>query len=202
MKRIAPLALALLLAAGALLAGCAAGPQARKALYDLGPLPAQQGVALPALPPVAVADMQVPAWLDSTRFYYRLHYANGQQPHAYAQARWTMTPAQLLQQRLKARIAQHGGIALAASHGALNVPVLRIEADDFTHSFASPDQSSGHVALRASVFRGRALLAHRNFQRQVPAPSADAEGGAQALADASDAAIADMIAWLGTLNLK
>lgn len=202
MKRIVPLALALLLAAGALLAGCATGRSASAALYDLGPLPAQQSDALPALPPIAIADVQVPAWLDSTLFYYRLHYANERQPRAYAQARWTMTPAQLLQQRLKARIAQHGGVALAASHGALNVPILRIEADDFAHHFATPQQSSGHVALRASVFRGRTLLAHRNFRRQVPAPSADAEGGAQALASASDAAIADMIAWLGTLNLK
>jgi len=186
------------------LSACAiVGKTEPAALYDLGPLHAQTGAApLPALPPVSVAGVQVPVWLDSSMMFYRLHYANAQQPRPYSQARWTMTPAQLLTQHVKARIAQAGGVALPASDGALEVPVLRIEADDFTQHFASPTESAGRVALRASLFRGRSLVAQKSFHRQVPAPSADAGGGAAALAAASEGVIADIILWLHGLPLK
>lgn len=186
----------------ALLAGCATSASEQATLYDLGPLEQQQAATLPALPPIGIAEIQTPAWLDATRVFFRLNYANSQQLRPYAHARWTMTPAQLLLQRLKARIAQAGGVALSDSHGATNVPVLRIEADDFTQHFDAPRQSQAHVALRASVFRGRTLVAHRSFRQQAPAPSADAAGGARALAAASDAVIADMVTWLGALNLQ
>ncbi|HJV74615.1 MAG TPA: ABC-type transport auxiliary lipoprotein family protein [Noviherbaspirillum sp.] len=212
MKRALPITLALLVAGGStLLAGCAAGRGETASLYDFGPLPAQQSGAqsalpastpLPPLPPISIAEIQVPAWLDSTHIYYRLNYANSQQPRPYAHARWTMTPAQLLLQHLKARISQAGGVALAASHGAANIPVLRIEADDFTQNFDAPAQSSAQVILRASVFRGRTLIAHKSFVMRAPAPAADAAGGAQALAAASDAAVTDMILWLAKLDLK
>ena len=187
-----------------MLPGCAVGSKTdSSALYDLGPLKTQQDKSvLPALPPVSIAAVQVPVWLDSSMMFYRLNYANAQQPRPYSKARWTMTPAQLLTQNLKARIAQAGGVALAASDGALDVPVLRIEADDFSQHFASPSESIGQVALRASLFRGRSLVAQRSFIRQMPSPSADATGGATALAAASNAAIDDIILWLHGLPLK
>lgn len=193
---------ALLLAACiALLSGCAGTPQ-RPAHYDLGPLPPAAQQTLPALPPLAIAAVAAPPWLDSNRMFYRLNYDQPQQPLPYAAARWTMPPAQLLLQRIKARISASGGAPLNASEGALNVPVLRLEADDFSQIFDSQNASRGHVSLRATVYRGRTLLAHRAFARDAAAPSADAPGGASALAAASDAVTADLIAWLGTLPLK
>lgn len=195
---------AVVLACSVLLSACAIGGKSGSAtLYDLGPLHAQPvRTGLPPLPAVSIAAVQVPVWLDSSMIFYRLHYANAQQPRPYAQARWTMTPAQLLTQHLKARVVQAGGVALAASDGAIDVPVLRIEADDFTQHFTAPAESAGQVALRASLFRGRALVAQKSFIRRAPAPSADAGGGAAALAAASDAAIADIIQWLQGLPLK
>lgn len=203
MKRLIP-AIAVLTACAIVLPGCAISGKAESAtLYDLGPLLSQQpDKTMPALPPVSVAGVQVPVWLDSSMMFYRLSYVNAQQPRPYSQARWTMTPAQLLTQHLKARIVQAGGIALAAADGALDVPVLRIEADDFTQHFASPSESTGQVALRASLFRGRSLVAQKSIIQHAPAPSADAGGGAAALAAASDAAIADIIVWLHGLPLK
>jgi cholesterol transport system auxiliary component len=195
--------MAIVLAAnGILLTGCSITRPESATLYDLGPLRTKQALALPALPPISVADIQVPAWLDSTMIFFRLNYANDQQPRPYAHARWTMTPAQLLQQHLTSRIAQAGGVALPAADGALNVPMLRIEADDFTQSFDTPAQSVGQIGLRASVYRGRTLVAQKSFGRQAPTPSADADGGARALAAASDAIISDVIVWLATLELK
>lgn len=203
MTKLIP-AISLMTACALLLPGCAVGSKAESAaLYDFGPLKTQQGnTTLPALPPISIAAVQVPVWLDSNMMFYRLNYANAQQPRPYSQARWTMTPAQLLTQQLKARIAQAGGIALAASDGAQDVPILRIEADDFSQHFTSPAESTAQVALRASLYRGRSLLAQRSFAHHSPSGSADAPGGAAALAAASDAAIADIIRWLHGLPLK
>lgn len=192
------------IASGLVLSACAVvGKSDPATLYDLGPLKTQQGTStLPALPPISIAPVQVPGWLDSSMMFYRLNYANAQQPRPYSQARWTTTPAQLLTQSLKARITQAGGVALAAADGAVDVPILRIEADDFSQHFASPSESIGQVALRASLYKGRTLLAQRSVVRQAPSNSADATGGAAALAAASDAAISDIILWLHGLPLK
>jgi len=199
MKTILPLLVAIVLATG-----CAGNQSGPAALYDFGPVSTRPAEAdkPPALPPIAVAEVQVPGWMDSTFIFYRLTYANAQQPRPYAQARWAMPPSQLLQQRLKARIARAGGVAVAASHGASNVPVLRLEADNFMHDFNAPGASTAQVSLRASVYNGRTLVAHKGFSRQVAAPGADAPGGVQAPAGAGDAALADLMLWLGTLNLK
>lgn len=204
MTTITKLMVAILVAGASLLSGCAAVSQPDSStLYDLGPLHAGQ-TAIPNvdLPPISIAEVSVPAGLDSTMMFYRLNYANQQQPRPYAQARWVTTPSELLSQQLKARITQAGGVALSRSDGAANVPVLRVEATDFTQSFSAPDQSTAQVGLRASVFKDRSLVAQKTFVRQVPAPTPDAAGGAKALANASDAAIADLISWLSTLGLK
>jgi len=91
---------------------------------------------------------------------------------------------------------------LPASDGAINIPLLRIEADDFTQVFDNSAHSSARVAMRASVFQGRALVAQKTFIRQSPAPTPDASGGVRALADASDAMITEMMSWLAGLPLK
>lgn len=201
MRRITSL-LAALLVVGTTLTGCAPTKGERASLYDLGPLNTSTASAPSNLPPISISRVSVPAWLDSTRMYYRLNYANEQQPQAYAHARWTMTPAQLLLQNLKVRIAQSGGVVLAESDAGANVPVLRLEVDDFTQSFSAPDQSRAQVALRASVLKGRKLVAQKMFAQRVPAPNPDAAGGARALAAASDAAITELMTWMGTLDLK
>jgi cholesterol transport system auxiliary component len=187
------------LLAAACLAGCAG--RVAPAMFDFGPLPTPAAAVQP-LPPLSLADTEAPAWIDSNAMFYRLGYADVRQPRPYAGSRWAMPPPQLLNQRLKARIAQAGGVALSATDGVSNVPLLRTDIDDFIQHFSDAAHSSGQLVLRASVLSGRTLLAQKNFIRQVPAPSADAAGGAQALAEASDAAITDLINWLASLSLK
>lgn len=184
----------------ALLGGCSTqqGNETRS-LYDLGMLPAAQNAALP---PLAVAEINTPQWLNGRMMFFRLAYANDQQPQPYANSRWSMPPAQLFGERLKARIGQAGGAVLAASDGVVNVPVLRIDADDFTQIFNSPEQSMVRISVRASVLNGRTLIAHRNFTRELAAPTPNAAGGAKALANASDDVITDMMNWLAGLTLK
>ncbi|KKO64556.1 hypothetical protein VM94_01933 [Janthinobacterium sp. KBS0711] len=192
---------ALILAAAFLLGGCASrGPV--PTFYDFGPAaPLAAATAAPAVPVLVIADANGPSWLDSQRMYYRLLYADAQQSRPYAYNRWNTPPLQLLSQRLKTRVAQSGVKVLSTTDAAAGMPLLRIDVDDFSQNFDTQAQSSGHVSLRASLFRGHRLIDQKTFSRSGPAGSADAQGGAQALAAASDAIAADLLTWLGTLNI-
>ena len=190
-----------LLSAG-LLAGCATNKAAEPTVYDLGSLGPAKTNGVATIAPITVADVTSAPWLDSQMMHFRLSYANDQQPRPYANSRWSMPPPQLLGQRIKARMAQAGVSVLSGSDGAINVALLRIEADDFTQRFDSPGSSDVHVAWRASLFNGRLLVAQKTFEQQRPAAGADAAGGARALAITTDALIGDMMTWLATLPVK
>lgn len=188
--------------AGTLLAGCAGNTPSSMALYDLGPLRAQNAAPSTPLPAISVADIQAPAWMDSQMMFYRLSYSNDLQPRPYSSSKWTMPPAQLFEQRLKSGLARAGGVVVSASDGAINLPILRLAADDFSQTFESAGRSSVQVVIRASLFDGRVLRAQKVFASQMPAASADAQGGAAALSAASDAIISEVGAWLATLPPK
>jgi cholesterol transport system auxiliary component len=180
------------------LAGCAT--KSSNAVYDFGPLPAASTATAPAaLPALVVADVTGPASLDNNRMYYRLLYADAQQSRPYAYNAWSVTPLQLLSQRLRARMAQAGVKVLATTDAAVGMPLLRLEADDFSQNFDSQAHSSGQISLRASLFRNHRLVDQKTFTRSTDAGSADAAGGARALAASSDAIANDILAWLAAL---
>jgi cholesterol transport system auxiliary component len=183
-----------------LMLGACASKAPSPAIYDFGPLPAIQA-PLPAAgtPALVVSDVSGPASLDSNRMVYRLLYADAQQARPYAHNNWSVTPLQLLSQRLKGRIAQSGVKVLATTDAAVGLPLLRLEADDFSQHFDSATHSTGQVSLRASLFRNHKLIDQRTFTRSTDAPSADAAGGARALAASTDAIAADIVAWLNAL---
>lgn len=205
-------------AAAAALAGCASkGPQPTS--YDFGPmgapLPAASlapaaatngtsgtnGASAPAagITALVVSDVSGPASLDTQRMFYRLMYADARQLRPYAYNNWSVTPLQLLSQRLKARIAQSGLKVVSTTDAAGGLPLLRLEADEFSQNFDTATQSSASITLRASVFRNHKLVDQRTFSRTARAPSADAAGGASALAESTDGIAADILAWLATL---
>ena len=193
---------AAVITAALLIGGCAtkAGPYTQ---YDFGPLPnAAANSSGTALPAVSLGEVKAPAWLDNTMMMFRLAYANDLQPRPYATTRWTMPPAQLFSQRLKARIGQAGGTVVSVSDGATNIPVLRIEMDDFSQTFDNASHSVAQLTIRASLFNGRSLLAQKTFSRQVASPTADAAGGARAFSIANDALIDDLIGCLASLPQK
>lgn len=187
------------------LAGCASSSKSRanNDQFDFGPLGAPVA-QMPQAPIAAVVVMDVtgsPAF-ENERMLYRLNYADPLQARTYANSRWSANPLILVTQRIKARLAQAGVKVLSATDTMNNVPILRIELDDFTHAFASTAQSEGQVVLRASVFRGHTLLDQKTISRASPAPSADAAGGVRALAASTDAAAADIAAWLAGIDTR
>jgi cholesterol transport system auxiliary component len=196
----------LALAAAALLAGCASGSKGptSNTLYDFGPAatPLVARADTAAVPAVVVTDVTGNAAYDSERMSYRLNYADPLQARSYANSRWNSTPLQLLTQRFKSRIGQAGLKVLSTTDASSGVPLLRIDLDDFTHTFDSTTSSYGQVVVRVSLFQARTLVDQRTFSHKVPAASADAAGGARALAQATDMVAADMIVWLATQNLR
>lgn len=187
-----------LFACALLLAGCATDKAPAPTTFDFGPATPGAPAATP-YGAVVVTDATGSAALDNERMFYRLHYADPLQARSYAQSRWSTTPLQLVTQRLKARIAQSGAKVLGATDASAGVPILRTEIDDFTHSFDSQTSSQGSVVLRASLFQGHKLIDQKTFSHKSAAASADAAGGARALAAATDAVAADIVAWLATL---
>lgn len=186
-------------------AGCASQKGQPTTQFDFGPATAQANLqanpqANPALGAIVVTDITGSSALDSERMFYRLSYADQMQARTYAHSRWTANPLQLMTQRVKMRIGQAGAKVLSETDASLGIPLLRIDVDEFVHDFASANQSSGRLAVRASVFRGHTLVDQRTFVRSTPASSADAAGGARALAASTDAVAADIVGWLGTLD--
>ena len=194
------------------LAGCALplpDKPVRAAVYDFGPgaLDVQATNRMAALPAVALADIEANPALDSTAVLYRLAYADAQQLRPYAQARWSMAPAQLVRQRLREHLGQRRAVIspgegiLAGSGATPGTPLtLRIELEEFSQLFESVEKSVGLLRLRATVVQASAqgdrLVAQRSVVVQRPAPSADASGGVRALTAATDAAIAELDTWL------
>jgi cholesterol transport system auxiliary component len=185
-----------------LLGGCGALPDkpVRPAVFDFGPGPATPPAAVPAptLPPLLLADIEAPAAVDGTAVLFRLAYADVQQLRPYAQARWSMPPAQLVRQRLREQLSQQR-VVLSPVEGPANL-VLRLELEEFTQVFETPERSVGLVRLRATLLEnvgGRErVVAQRRFTAQRPAPSPDAPGGVRALTAATDAAVDEIAHWL------
>jgi cholesterol transport system auxiliary component len=191
--------LALLLGAGlAGLSACALPERVvRSASYDFGP-DAAAAPAAPLAAPLALAEVDATPALDSTAMLYRLAYADGRESRPYAQSRWTMPPAQLVRQRLRARL---GDVRVVVSTGeAPAAQTLRAELEEFSQVFESPQVSGGLVRLRVTLVDagspGGSRVRQRTFVAQRPAPTADAAGGVRALADATDAVVAEVVQWL------
>ena len=201
-----------------LTAGCSViDKPARAAMYDFGPGGlASQAVATTAMPAPAVplpalalalADITTSGGaLENQALLYRLGYLDNQQLRAYSQARWTMPPAQLVRQRLRERLGQQRvvlnareGVALNRSQNA-NMPMLRLELEEFSQVFSAPDASVGLVRLHATLVEitpaGERLVAQRSLAVQQPATSPDAAGGVRALTAATDTAVDELDGWL------
>jgi cholesterol transport system auxiliary component len=188
-----------MLALAATLGGCALPQRAASpALYDFG---RGTTMALPSAAdgrlPVLAISVQATPTLEGGAMLYRLAYADDAQLRAYAQARWAMPPADLIQQRLREALGQHR-VVVAPGEGARQA--LQLELEEFSQVFDAPDRSTGLLRLRATLRQvtpqGERQVVQRSVAVQRPAASPDAPGGVRALAAATDAAVAELAQWL------
>lgn len=181
-------------------------PPARAVVYDFGPgtltLVQPATTAAPALPPVVLAEVEAPASLETTAVLYRLAYSDAQQLRPYAQARWSMPPAQLVRQRVRETLGQRRAVLLQHEGVGTGLPtlILRVTLEEFSQLFDAAEHSAGLVRLRATLSQsgvgGERLVAQRSFVVQRDSASADALGGVRALTTATDAAIAELELWV------
>ncbi|AME23618.1 MAG: ABC-type transport auxiliary lipoprotein family protein [Pseudomonadota bacterium] len=183
----------------AVLAGCASGPPAAVSniRYDLGD-PAPLGNTMP-MPPVKVLAVSASKNLDTDAFLYRLKYADAQRIGRYSDSHWTMSPADLLTQRLRVALASRGPVLTGSD--PVRAPMLQVDLTDFEQVFDAPEKSHGEVSARVTLSQHGQVVSQRTFIARAPSYTPDAAGGARALAAASDDLIAQMAAWLGVQPL-
>ena len=167
--------------------------------YDLGPpLPLAASTTATGAA-LAVDTVEANAAIDGTSVVYRLLYSgDGQQPRPYAQARWVMSPPQLVSQRLRE--------AFSATRPVVDVGMglaqveLRAQLDDFSQVFSGPNASEGVVRLRLTLIAPASatqrLLGQHTVVVRKPAQTADAPGGVAALRAATDEAVRQAVAWV------
>lgn len=186
--------------AASLLVACALGDTRPPAVqYDLGPLQTGHLEKLSANIPLVNARVQAPEWMSENLMVYRLDYVNDQQVRFYTESSWNTSPPRLFANRLEASLAVAGN-AITGADSSLPAPTLRIYLEDFSQHFASPSESVGRIVLRASLFRGRELVAQKRFEKDIVSATADAPGGARALSQNSDELIAEIMNWLAEVN--
>ena len=214
--------LALAALSAMLLGGCVNAPSSgsRVLRYDLGPLPTlpRANTATPAdgtanvgvsntpatpLPLLKVAAVTAPTALDNDNIAYRLVYADPRRSLHYGASAWTATPAQLMTERLRSKLAS---VARVLDGGdSEKAPLLRVELLDFSQRFDAPERGQGVVTIRASLKNPstshsdaqETLLAQRAFTAIVPGLSPDAEGGTAAIGEAADAVLDSLRLWIG-----
>ena len=177
-----------------LLGGCAVGARNSPPLtvYDFG-LPAARLPAAENWPRVAL-DVRSPAWFDSLNIDYRLAYDNPLKQREYADSRWAGAPGVLLAQRLRQQL---GTVNDSGSSACL----LRVELQEFSQVFASPQQSQALIQASVQLFDARRqLLVARQLTVERPAASSDAAGGVAALVDASNDFGRQLAGWLASVD--
>lgn len=183
-----------------LLQACTTTP-AKLNYYDFGATPKPVDSAFGCqLPPINLAHIIALSELDSNLMLYRLLYANDQQTHVYASHRWSMTPSELLTERIKTQLANNGVVIIDSGinkdiNKNTNIQLL-IELDDFSHYFVSTEHSYARIKVRATLLRGHTFLAQTTLEQQTEANAATAPAGALAMRKATDELILDLSHWL------
>ena len=190
MKRV------LIVLAACLLSACVGGTKnvPPAVVFDFG-LPAARLVADGTWSRLAL-EVRSPSWFDSLNVDYRLAYDDPLRQREYAGSRWAGSPGVLLAQRLRQQL----GVVSAAGNAAADC-LLRVELQEFSQVFDSPQQSRG--VLQASVGLidpGRRMLAERPVAIDTPSATADAHGGVNALVAASSELGQQLAGWLAGLE--
>ena len=180
------------------LAGCTLGPEKREppTVFDFGPPRAVTTAATVINATVLISPVTANHWLDTPNIHYRMAQRDASRTDTYAQSHWTQSPAVLLTERLRARMAGVTRGVVAPLDGAKADYALRVELEDFSQTFSDAQTSKVTARLRATLIdmSTRALRAQKTFVSERPA-APNAAGAAQALGAAADAVVDDIATW-------
>jgi cholesterol transport system auxiliary component len=149
-------------------------------------------VAQPRRDPVAIS-FSASQMLTDTGVIWRV--GDSASPHSYATYRWAASPLQLVQQRVVDTLSAAGPVVLDGVDP--RAPLLQVSLTRFEQVYAPDGKSSvGQVSMQAVLVRERRVVDSVLLSRSAPAPTQDAQGGVLALRAATDAAAAELAAWL------
>jgi len=172
----------------------------RQTFYDLGP-GEQQATAAAASP--ARIEVRAPSWLSNATMQYRLDYQQPAPRMAFSESRWASPPAEMLERKLARALTGDLPVATpAAEHVTRNGCRLRIELDEFSQVFDTPQSSHATIVARAELLppRGDAAIARYLVTVREATPSPDAKGGVVGHQRASDRLTRELGTWLSTQN--
>lgn len=164
------------------------------AQYDITPAP----VARPSAIIVLLEPFDSAPPYRGTELLYRLDYADGQL-RPYANSAWRSSPdtlfARLLQQ------AGDGSLAMLEQSPQRARCTLRVGLAHFEQVFSNAKSSRAEVEVNFVLvqLRTRRELKRGSLRLQVPAATADAKGGAQAMQEASRQAADNILQQLSEL---
>lgn len=185
--------------AALMLAGCVGVGKVAPAprVLDIG-LAAEPQQRLPARVPVAVPAVDAAPLLRGEGVIWREQ--GSQLPQAYASFQWASPPAELLAQRLRARLAAEGPVVSTNTSGTM--PEIRVTLERFEQVFSPGENvsgafaSSGDIGVRVVLMQHGQVLDQLRLAYSIPAPSGDAEGGARALRAGVDTVAEEIAQWL------
>ena len=194
------------------LTGCAITPQNERpvSVYDFG----LQKVSSTNNTPggqqqlsrsLLIAEAKSPVWLNNNAIQYRLAYRDPTQSYTYANSRWAASPATLLTHHIRNSIATTTDIKVLSTSEIVRADfILRLELEEFSQIFDAIDNSHVLIKLRVSLINrsSRLLKAQHSFNVKLAAPTANAAGAVQALAESSDKLTGDLITWLAEELIK
>lgn len=151
-------------------------------------------------PVLRVAEIRAPAWLSSTRMYYRLDYRTEAELAAYRWSEWIAPPPVLLAEVLQGALAEMSRWkAVIGPVASADADVtLRLTLNGFQQVFTSRTRSVGVVDVTVTLMR-ETLIAQRRYHIPIPAPAPNARGGVKALSRASRKLAGRIQNWLASV---
>lgn len=172
---------------------------ASPAMYDLGL--GEPVTRAPAILPTSL-EVRAPSWLSNAAMQYRIDYQQPAQRQAFAESRWVSPPAEMLERSLRRAFATNTTGPAAGSAPAGNGCRLRVELDEFTQVFDTPQSSHASIVARVDLLpaRGDAVIARQLVSIRENATSLDARGGVGAHQRASSQLARELAEWLTSLE--
>ncbi|AEM47417.1 protein of unknown function DUF330 [Acidithiobacillus ferrivorans SS3] len=185
-----------------LAAGCASSAP-WQAPYDItpphpAPLVSSKGTTT-ALPVLRLARVSAAHWLQTDAYQYHLLYQEPQRLLVYRDARWVGTPPQMIASRLQYQLTGSGQwrAVLAGQSNGTATWLLQVRLTDFVVNFSGPDTGKALVAGTATLVKAadHQVAAQHSFYFIETLPSASAQGGAAAMAAASERFVTAVSGW-------
>ena len=165
-------------------------PRPDMALYDFGY--AIKSDSKPLLTKTEIEPVTANEMLNYQKMRYRLEYVNPARVFYFTESRWIVPPAELVNNQLNALV----NTQTQSNSKPFNCS-LKLKLQVFDQVFNSKDSSAGVVQINAILLakNTKQLVMNEVINESALSKNPNAEGGAKALAKASENALVKAVNW-------